>query len=107
MTAESQFWTELNFATDSPKLYQEIADFRQWIGVRGHLPDHLEHTLRHYFGMNNDQVDAWMRWYMVAFYSKEDAKANMLKTHAIDLTLNHGAWPARFEMHRHDIVEEE
>lgn len=103
--SEDQFWRELDFATSNPKLYDEITSFRRWIGAIGMMPDDLENGLRHYFGMSDEQVDAWMRWYFAAHFNRNDVTADMLKAHAVDLTFKE-PWPGRFEMHRYSTAEE-
>lgn len=105
MTNE-KFWSEVSFATDNPRLYEEISNFRRWIADPAMPPNYLEDGLRHYFGMSDEQTDAWMRWYFSRNFSRDNAKSDMLKAHAIDMTLNHGPWPGRFEMYRYAMVEE-
>lgn len=105
MTNE-QFWSEVEFATSNPELHAQIDDFRRWMNVGGHMPIQVEQALIDYWGMDKIQVDAWVRWYFAAHFGREDAKAAMLKAHAIDVTLNRGVWPARFEMYRYAGVEE-
>lgn len=105
MTDET-FWSEVSFAQSSPKLFNEIDDFRKWMNVSGHLPVEVENALREYWGMNEVQVDAWTRWYFAAHFGRDDAAANMLKAHAIDVTLGREPWPARFELYRYAGMEE-
>lgn len=99
MTNE-QFWDEVEFAQANPQLYGQIDDFRRWMNLPGHSPLSLESTLIEYWGMKKDQVEAWTRWYFAAHFGRNDVIANLLKEHALDITIRRDPWPARFEMYR-------